>query len=31
LQDHQRRWMKYFAEHEIPAMVCHVSRARAVA
>jgi len=31
LQDHQRRWMKYFAEHDIPAVVCHVSRARAVA
>lgn len=31
LQDHQRRWMKYFAEHHIPALVCHVSRAQAAA
>ena len=29
LQDHQRRWMNYFAEHDIPAMVCNVSRAQA--
>jgi hypothetical protein len=31
LQDHQRRWMKHFAEHEIPAAVCHVSRVRVAA
>jgi hypothetical protein len=31
LQDHQRRWMRYFSEHQIPALVCHVSRERAAA
>ncbi len=24
LQDNQRRWLEYFARHEIPASVCHV-------
>jgi hypothetical protein len=31
LQDHQRRWMNYFAQHEIPALVCNVARAQAAA
>lgn len=31
LQDHQRRWMQYFSERDIPAFVCNVSRAQAVA
>jgi hypothetical protein len=31
LQDHQRRWMSYFAQHHIPAFVCNVSRAQAAA
>jgi hypothetical protein len=31
LQDHQRRWMNYFAEHGIPAMVCTISRMQAAA
>lgn len=31
LQDHQRRWMNYFADHDIPAIVCHVSRSQAAA
>lgn len=31
LQDHQRRWMHCFIERGIPAFVCNVSRAQAVA
>lgn len=31
LQDHQRRWMRYFKERDIPAFVCNVSRAQAAA
>ncbi|MFL6551506.1 MAG: VRR-NUC domain-containing protein [Povalibacter sp.] len=31
LQDHQRRWMEFFADHGIPALVCRVARTRAVA